>query len=1069
MREGDSTLIMTMQASGAAETSPPARTFVVVISPTDLSADLGLTILWRSDVQRVMVSTVEAAIEVARVRPATMFVVGGVDPTAASACLRRLRENAATRTSALAALCSLDHLDKEDALRAAGANVVLLTPVDPEVWDGRLERLLRVPRRRATRIPVRLTVWSRRSADPEPLEGVMLNVSAHGMLLETSEPLPVGARFDLSFRLPRDGSDVHAIGRTVREVTETGSPRAGVEFVVLRGDGRDRIAAFVEGRRRPRRTTSVEQEMSEWEAELRALSGRESANLESALDSILVLDQEGRIREFNGAAEETFGYRKAEVAGRTAAETIVPPRLRESHRLGFVQRQPGHDDLGLNQRTETVAMRADGRELPVELAITATLDRGVKVYTVYLRDISARKRTEREQAAEHGTLRILSESACLAEAAAPLLDTLCTAYGFDLGAIWVRDDNVGAVRCVSLWRAAEVHVPELEALDGDVFFPVGAGLVGRVSRTGDTLWVEDLKKDAPFPRMHLAARRGLVSMVAIPVLAGRECLGVLELYSRTRRADDADLRQRLTAVGRQLGLFQDRRRAEKALRVREERFRALLENGSDVTALVGTDGVLQYVSGPVRRILGRVPEDLVGQSAFALMHPDDAASMRSQLERALAHPGEVVTSTYRLRHADGSWRFLESMAVSHRHNPAIRAIVINARDVTERHTLEEELRQSQKMEAVGRLAGGIAHDFNNLLAVMLGYTTLTQSRAGDPAVVTRNLEHIRTAAERAASLTRQLLAFSRKQVLMPRVLDLDAVVGELSTMLERLIGEDIELVTKVEGAKGRIRADRGQMEQVIVNLAVNARDAMPRGGRLDIALRDVVVEPSANDPAALRPGRYARLEISDNGMGMDADTLDRVFEPFFSTKEKGKGTGLGLATVYGIVKQSGGHISVKSAPGQGTAFRIWLPEVEAEVAPTSAPTPTGAEAPQGSETILLVEDEEAVRSLLHEVLSGSGYRVLVAASGAEALRISRAHSGALDLLLTDVVMPGMGGREVATLLGAERPGLRVLFASGYTAEAIARQGVLEPGTDLIHKPFTPDALLHRVRERLDRA
>jgi PAS domain S-box-containing protein len=1060
--------MMTMLASGVDETaSPAARTFVVVISPVDLSGDLGLTVLWRSNVQRVMVSTVEAAIDVARVRSATMFVVGGMDPAATAACLRRLRENAVTRSSALAAVCRLEDLEKEDALRASGANVVLLTPVDPEVWDGRLDRLLRVPRRRSTRIPVRLTVWSRRSADPEPLEGVMLNVSANGMLLETSEPLPVGARFDLSFRLPRDTADVQAIGRTVREVTETPSPRAGVEFVVLRGDGRDRIGAFVEGRRRPRRSASVEQEASEWEAELRALSARESAILESALDSILVLDQDGRIREFNGAAEQTFGYRKAEVTGRTAAETIVPPRLRESHRLGFLQRQPGGDDLGLNQRTETVAMRSDGRELPVELAITAALDRGVKVYTVYLRDISDRRRAERDQAAEHGTLRILSESASLAEAAAPLLDTLCRAHGWDLGTIWVRDDNVGAVRCVSLWRGPGIQAPELEALDGDVFFPVGAGLVGRVSRTGDALWVEDLRKDAPFPRLQLAARRGLVSMVAIPVLAGRECLGVIELYSRTLRADDADLRTRLTAVGRQLGLFQDRRRAEKALRAREERFRALLENGSDVTALVGTDGVVQYASGPVRRMLGRAPEDLVGQSAFALMHPDDVAGMRLKIEHALAHPEEPVASTYRMRHEDGSWRFLESMVVSHRHNPAIRAIVVNSRDVTERHMLEEELRQSQKMEAVGRLAGGIAHDFNNLLAVMLGYTTLTQSRAGDAAVVTRNLDHIRTAAERAASLTRQLLTFSRKQVLMPRVLELDAVVRELGTMLERLIGEDVQLVTGIAGARGRIRADRGQMEQVIVNLAVNARDAMPHGGRLDITLRDVTVE-AAGEAGALRPGRYARLEVRDNGVGMGAETLERVFEPFFSTKEKGKGTGLGLATVYGIVKQSGGHISVKSAPGQGTTFRIWLPEVEADHTEAAPAAPSGTDAPRGSETILLVEDEEALRSLLSEVLTGSGYRVLLAASGAEALKISRAHGGALHLLLTDVVMPGMGGREVATILGAERPGLPVLFASGYTAEAIARQGVLEEGMDLIHKPFTPDALLQRVRERLDR-
>ncbi|HEV7502878.1 MAG TPA: ATP-binding protein, partial [Vicinamibacteria bacterium] len=525
---------------------------------------------------------------------------------------------------------------------------------------------------------------------------------------------------------------------------------------------------------------------------------------------------------------------------------------------------------------------------------------------------------------------------------------------------------------------------------------------------------------------------------------------------------------RLSAIGRQLGLFQDRRRAEKALRASEERFRALVENGSDMTALVNPDGVFRYVSGPVRRILGRAPEDLVGQSAFDFLHPEDADQMRLRLATAVANPGQPATATYRMRHRDGSWRLLESNTVSHRNNPAIRAIVINARDVTERHSLEEQLRQAQKMEAVGRLAGGIAHDFNNLLAVMLGYTTLTQSRATDPVAVTRNLEHIRTAAERAANLTRQLLTFSRKQVLMPRVLEVGGVVFELHTMLSRLIGEDVQLVTDVSGAQGRVKADRGQLEQVIVNLAVNARDAMPQGGRLSILLRDVVVDEAlAREQVDLKPGPYVRLEVSDNGSGMEPETLHRLFEPFFSTKEKGKGTGLGLATVYGIVKQSGGHIAVETASGQGTTFRIWLPAV-AEESPALAPAAPASIVTAGTETILLVEDEAAVRELLNEVLVEQGYVVLQASSGAEALRVSRAHRGAIDLLLTDVVMPGMSGREVATALSADRPGLRVLFASGYTAEAIARHGVLEPGTDLIHKPFTPDALLQRVRERLNR-
>jgi len=1060
--------VMMSLGGATVETNVVERMVVIVLSPIDVSGDLGLTVLWRSDVQRVMVATVAAAIDVARVRRPTMVVVGGLEAAEAAACLQQLRADDATRPSALAVLCPASALDQEEALRTAGANVVLPTPVDPELWDGRLEQLLRVPRRRAVRIPVRISVWSRRTAREEPIEGVMLNVSVNGMLLEATEPLPVGARLDLSFRLPRDLADVQAVGRVVREVSDATLPRGGVEFMVLRGDGRERIAAFVEGRRRPRRSVGGEQETSEWEAELRASSARESAILDSALDSIVIVDQEGRIREFNTAAERTFGYRKAEVTGRLAAETIVPPRLRDSHRLSFLRPREDASGLGLNRRTETVAQRADGTELPVELAVTMALDHGVPVYTVYLRDISDRRRAEREKAAEHATLRILSESSSLAEAAGPLLETLCTAHGWDLGTVWMRDDVAGAVRCLHLWRTGDLEVPELEALEGDVFFPVDAGLTGRVIATGEALWVEDLREETPFPRTALAARRGLVSLAAIPVLGTRGGLGVIELYARTRRPADPELRQRLAVAGRQLGMFQERRRAEKALRASEERFRALVENGSDVTALIDADGHFRHVSGPVRRILGHTPEELFGRTVFDLMHPDDAKSVRPSLDAAIGRPGEPVTVTYRLRHGDGSWRSLESTAVSHRNNPAIRGVVLTARDITERQGLEDQLRQSQKMEAVGRLAGGIAHDFNNLLAVMLGYTSLTLTRTADPAAVTRNLEQIKTAAERAASLTRQLLAFSRKQVLAPRVLEMGGVVAELHTMLGRLIGEDIELVTDAAGARGRVRADRGQMEQVIVNLAVNARDAMPRGGRLSISLRDVMVDESfAREHVGIARGAHVMLEVADTGVGMHPETLSRLFEPFFSTKEKGKGTGLGLATVYGIIKQSGGHITVESAPGQGTSFRIWLPQVDEATDAMPAATPAPAVA-GGTETILLVEDEDAVRGLLTEVLTGHGYAVLGASNGAEALRISRAHGGTIDLLLTDVVMPGMGGREVATALGEGRPGLRVLFASGYTAEAIARHGVLEPGTDLIHKPFTPDALLRRVRESLDR-
>jgi CheY-like chemotaxis protein len=371
------------------------------------------------------------------------------------------------------------------------------------------------------------------------------------------------------------------------------------------------------------------------------------------------------------------------------------------------------------------------------------------------------------------------------------------------------------------------------------------------------------------------------------------------------------------------------------------------------------------------------------------------------------------------------------------------------------------------MEAVGRLAGGIAHDFNNLLNVIMGYASLLTRRVSAGADASR-LAQIVKAAERAAGLTRQLLAFSRKQVLEPRVLDLDTVVGELGGMLRRLIGEDVELVLQPGAGLWPVKADPGQLEQVVMNLAVNARDAMPQGGTLTISTANVEVDPEeAWRHPTVAAGRYVVLTVRDNGCGMDQEVQSHIFEPFFSTKEKGKGTGLGLATVYGVVQQTGGQIRVESAPGRGAAFHIYLPPTEA--APTSAPAPARVEPRRGAETVLLVEDEDSLRELAAEVLEGLGYRVLVAVDGKDALRVAQGAKGPIDLLLTDVIMPGLSGREVAARLAPARPGLHVLFMSGYTDEAIAHHGVLEPGMRLLNKPFTPDQLAQAVAHALDEA
>jgi signal transduction histidine kinase/CheY-like chemotaxis protein len=398
------------------------------------------------------------------------------------------------------------------------------------------------------------------------------------------------------------------------------------------------------------------------------------------------------------------------------------------------------------------------------------------------------------------------------------------------------------------------------------------------------------------------------------------------------------------------------------------------------------------------------------------------------------------------------------------------------------HQSEEQLRQAQKMDAVGKLAGGIAHDFNNLLMVIRGDSDLMLRRLAPGHALRRNAEGIRDAADQAATLTRQLLAFSRKQVMAPRLVDLNGIVASIHAMLQRLLGETINLVTVTAPDLGGIKADPGQMEQMILNLCVNARDAMPDGGRLTVRTANVDLdEAAAARLSDARPGPYVRLEVSDTGVGMDAETRSHLFEPFFTTKEQGKGTGLGLSTVYGTVKQSGGHIAVESEPGRGSTFTVYLPRVAAPVAPVeraAAETPvarSGAPAteavltPGRGETILLVEDAQRVRAVVREILEMSGYTVLEARHGVEALEVSNRHAGTIHLLLTDVVMPQMSGRELSQRLATLRPGLKVLYMSGYTDDAIVRHGVLAAGIAFLSKPFTPDALALKVREVLDGA
>ncbi|HEX6307118.1 MAG TPA: PAS domain S-box protein [Longimicrobiales bacterium] len=513
----------------------------------------------------------------------------------------------------------------------------------------------------------------------------------------------------------------------------------------------------------------------------------------------------------------------------------------------------------------------------------------------------------------------------------------------------------------------------------------------------------------------------------------------------------------------------ERRAAEEALRQSEEYFRSLIENSSDMVAVLNTDRTIRYVSPAVGRVLGRPPVDWIGADPFD-RESEDAGSQRAAFDEVLAAPGSSTTTQARAQHADGSWRHLEITWRNLLRVPGVEGIVVNARDVTERHESERALREStelllraQKMDAIGRLAGGVAHDFNNLLTAIQGHADLLLNDVPQDAPLRPDLQEISDAAARATALTRQLLAFSRRQVMQPRVIDVNEVVGDMERMLRRVIGEDIELVTDLREEAGRVRADPAQLEQVVLNLIVNARDAMARGGRIMISSGRRTFHRSDSLPAELSAGDYVVLVVSDNGNGMPPEAAAHAFEPFYTTKPPGHGTGLGLSTVYGIVKQSGGHVWLKSRPGAGTEVTIVLPCVEDRAdAPVHRP-PHSNGADGGTETILLVEDEKSVRDLAARILERRGYRVIAAADGREAIEAAERGHEKIHLLLTDVIMPGLNGQDVAERVRALRPDVRVLFMSGYNEEAVLRHGVLAAGSAFLEKPFSPSVLLDRVR------
>jgi len=494
------------------------------------------------------------------------------------------------------------------------------------------------------------------------------------------------------------------------------------------------------------------------------------------------------------------------------------------------------------------------------------------------------------------------------------------------------------------------------------------------------------------------------------------------------------------------------------------RLASALAQAAEAVMMTTVDGRIIYVNPAFERITGYNAAETVGQTPALLRAERQDRAVYHDLWQTILQ-GQVWRAEITNRRKDGTpFTWEEAITPIRDDQGRLTHFIAVGQDVSVQRQLQAQLLQAQKMEAIGRLAGGVAHDFNNLLTVIAGYSEqlLDRLELHDP--LRRKAEAIRGASDRAASLTQQLLAFSRRQMQQPKILELNDTVARMNRLLRRLIGEDIDLVTRLSAEQSRVKADPNQLEQVLMNLAVNARDAMPQGGTLTVETTALTLDAAylAGHPQ-MPHGRYVMLAVTDTGCGMDPETKRRLFEPFFTTKEQGKGTGLGLSTVYGIVKQNGGYVWVYSEQGRGTVFKIYLPLVGEEIDEPAAPVPM-LTAPRGSETLLVVEDDDEVRRLLRDSLEHCGYTVLDARSGGEALVSCERHAGPIHLLITDLVMPHMDGREVAERLGALRPDMKLLFISGYTEHVAARQGRAHPGAAFLAKPFTPDALARKVRE-----
>jgi PAS domain S-box-containing protein len=777
--------------------------------------------------------------------------------------------------------------------------------------------------------------------------------------------------------------------------------------------------------------------------EVLAASERKYRELhDQAADAVLVTDADGTIVDANGAAAALLWRPVGELLGMHTRElfssaelTAAPPRTDELQRSREL-------------RSERPFLRKDGVEIMVEYSCRLLGDG--RVHTS-LRDVTLRKRNEERLRTSLGRLHAIVQTQheisaleldrdALMETIVQRAQRLCDADG---AAIEWFEGHESVLRHCSGIASAHVGL----RLDRASSLAGVAALNGEVGHAADT-------ETHPWVSQEARRRTGARSVVCAPLYRDGEAVGTLAVLARTPHAFDELavetarlMAEFVSAVLRNTAELEERRLLVEQLRTQGQVVEHM-QTGLWVWAVEGASLRLEYVNRASEEATGLVAEEVLGRRLEEVL-PAAPATLAPRLIEVVTS-GEVFDAG-EIEYADD--RIAPSTFALKAFPLTESRVAVTFENVSGRKRLEAQLGQAQKMEAVGRLAGGIAHDFNNLLTAISGYSEFLIGGTTDPRL-RRHAEEIKKAAGRAAALTGQLLAFSRRQVLNPRVLDLNATVVDMEMMLRRVIGEDVELVTMLDPALAPVRADPTQLEQVILNLAVNARDAMPQGGSMTIETTNVAAGGDAS----------VELRLTDTGIGIGPTELHQLFDPFFTTKEGG--TGLGLATVYGIVEQSGGRIEVESEPGLGASFRILLPAV-ADALEVADAEPEGPAPASGEETVLLVEDEKIVRQLVVEILESNGYTVLQAGDGPSALELLRRHTGGVDLLLTDVVMPGMSGAEVAGAVATMRPGTQVLYISGYTDSPIDHHGVLEPGTTYLPKPFSAEELARKVREVLD--